>query len=190
MKKLFSITLFLISFSITAQTKKLVSETNHSTIGFQISVAGFTKVTGKFKDFEIRMDWNDKVLDSCKLSTTIQVKSIDTGIPDRDNHLRTSDFFDADQFPTIIFESDSIVQVDYSNFKAHGRLSMHGVTKEFSLPFQIVKVENNTIGIQCETSLNRSDFGVGTDFKHSSMPDFLSDEIEVEIYFWTKKRKD
>ena len=51
--------------SVMSQTKKLAVESNHSTIGFNISIAGFTRVTGKFTDYSIAMDWNDKALDLC-----------------------------------------------------------------------------------------------------------------------------
>lgn len=190
MKRLLTLTLFFCSISSMAQTKKLKVESNHSTVGFSISIAGFTKVTGKFTDYEIALDWNEKHIDSSSISATIQVASINTGIPDRDAHLRTADFFDADTYPTIEFQSDSIKQIDYSNFEAHGKLSMHGVTKDFILPFKIVKVEENTVGISSRTTLNRMDYGVGKDFVHTSMPDFLSDTIAIEIDFWTRKRKE
>jgi polyisoprenoid-binding protein YceI len=190
MKNLLQLLLLLPSLSLLAQTKKLKVEPNHSTLGFNISIAGFTKVTGKFTDYEIILDWNDKDLDSCSVLATIKVESINTGIPDRDAHLRTADFFDIEKFPNITFQSDSIRQVNYSNFEAHGKLSMHGVTKNIILPFQIVKIEKNTIGISSITTLNRMDYGVGSGFNHSSMPDFLSKMIEFECYFWTKKRKE
>ncbi|MEZ2414459.1 YceI family protein [Muriicola sp. E247] len=190
MKKLTTILLVFFSIYMGAQTKKLTVEPNHSTIGFNISIAGFTQVTGKFTDYELLLDWNESSMDSSKISTVIKVMSINTGIPDRDAHLRTADFFDAEKYPHITFESDSILQIDYSNFKAYGKFTMHGVTKDYVFPFQIVKIENNTVGIRSRTTLNRQDYGVGSEFKHSAMPDFLSDIIEVEIDFWTRKRKE
>ncbi|MBT8284511.1 MAG: YceI family protein [Flavobacteriaceae bacterium] len=190
MKRYILIIIFSLPLCLWSQIRKLTVEPNHSTIGFNISIAGFTQVTGKFTDYELNLDWNESSMDSSKISTVIKVKSIDTGIPDRDAHLRTADFFDEEKYPHITFESDSILQIDYSNFKAFGKFTMHGVTKDFVFPFQIVKIENNTVGIRSRTTLNRQDYGVGSEFKHSAMPDFLSDIIEVEIDFWTRKRKE
>lgn len=190
MRNIIKLILVLGVISLNAQTKKLKVEPNHSTVGFNISIAGFTKVTGKFTDFDILLDWNEIRLDSCKISANIKVNSINTGIKDRDTHLRSSDFFDIEKFPEIRFQSDSIKKVDFSNYTAHGKLTMHGITKEFILPFQIVKIENNTIGITSKTTLSRKDYGVGSSFKHNSMPNFLADIINIEIDFWTKKRKE
>ena len=190
MKSAFLIACLAFASSISAQVRKLVVEPNHSTIGFSISIAGFSVVTGKFMDFEIALDWNDQDVSASKISSEIKVSSINTGIPDRDTHLRSSDFFDASQYPTITFTSDSIQRVDYSHFNAFGKLTMHGITKEIILPFQITKMEGNTIGIKSRTAINRLDYDVGSGFKHTSMPNFLSKEVEVEIDFWTRKRKE
>ena len=157
---------------------------------FKISIAGFTKVTGTFTDYEILLDWNENTLDSSKISTRIQVKSINTGIPDRNAHLQSADFFDVKQYPEITFQSETIKRIDFSNFEAHGKLSMHGITRDFVLPFQIVKIDGNTIGVTSRTTISRLDYGVGSEFKHTSMPDFLAEHINVEIDFWTKRRKE
>lgn len=189
MKK--TLTLFFLSMGLLAQSqiRELTVEPNHSTIGFRISIAGFSEVTGKFGDFSIDLDWNEEELTSSKLSAEIQVESINTGIPARDEHLRTADFFDAEKYPLITFKSDSIQQVDYANLKVFGTFSMHGVEKKIVLPLQIVKVDGNTVGLRSRTTINRVDYGVAADFKHDAMPDFLAEEIQVEIDFWTKKRK-
>ena len=184
--------LFVLFMLLTtnAQTRKLQAETNHSTVGFAISIADFSIVTGKFTDYTIFMDWDDSSNSIAELSANIEVKSINTGIPDRDTHLRSSDFFDEEKYSLITFKSDSVQKVDFAHLKAYGSFNMHGVSKKIVLPLEIVKVEGNTIGIRSRTSLNRLDFGVGENFKHSSMPNFLSDEIDIQIDFWTKKRKE
>lgn len=190
MKNLFFLSCFLFTASLPAQVRKLKVESNHSTIGFRISIAGFTEVTGKFGDFNIDLDWNDEEITASTIYAEIQATSINTGIPGRDEHLRTADFFEVEKFPTITFESDSIEQINYSNFIAHGKFTMHGISKNIELPFQIIKKDGNTIGFKSRASINRMDYGVGTDFVHTSMPDFLSENIQVEIDFWTKKRKE
>lgn len=171
-----------------AETISLTVEPNHSTVGFAISIAGFTKVTGKFNEFNIDMEYVNGDITESSIKAVIQAASINTGIKDRDDHLRTADFFDVEKYPTITFESKRIIPFE-NRYLAEGTFTMHGVSKEILLPFEMVKQDGNTIGFRSETVINRIDYGVAADFQHTSMPDFLSEEIEVSIYFWTKKKK-
>ncbi len=187
-----SLIFFLIgcSFQTKAQEqiRKLSVEPNHSTIGFSISIAGFSKVTGKFSDYTIEIDWNENNVEHSTISAVIQAASIQTGIDGRDEHLRSSDFFGVEEFPEITFTSNAILKTDHG-FLTLGQFTMHGKTHEIEIPFEIVKQDGNTIGFSGKTSIKRSDYDLGLGFKHDSMPDFLSDEINVSIDFWTKKRK-
>lgn len=178
------------SCSIATQTLPLQAETNHSTISFKISIAGFSKVIGSFNEYSILLDWDEANHTIERLSSEIQVTSIDTGILARDEHLISSDFFDAETFPTIHFTASSIQKTDTSSFVAKGTFTMHGISQEIELPLTLVKKDGNTLGFQAMTTINRLDYGIGNDFKHTSIPDFLANEIDVEIYFWTKKRKE
>ena len=190
MRALALFTILFFSLSLSAQMRQLQVESNHSTIGFSISIAGFTKVTGKFADYQILLDWDAEEVAASSIEAEIQAASINTGIAARDEHLRTADFFNVEEYPTITFRSDSIQRINYAHYQAFGQLSMHGVTQAIVLPFEIVKVDGNTIGFKARTTINRLDYGVGKDFVHTSMPDFLSEDIEVEIDFWTKRRKE
>lgn len=190
MKNLLIIILIFSPLVTLGQTKKLQAETNHSSVVFEVPVAGFTLVNGRFNTFNINMDWNNEEVDSTWIKASIETGSIDTGIDDRDAHLRSEDFFNASEYPEIVFESDSIQRVNYANFNVYGKLSMHGVTRPFVLPLELIKAEGNTLGFRSRTSLNRLDYGIGKDFIHSSMPDFLPDTILVRIDFWTKRRKE
>ncbi|MEO1258609.1 MAG: YceI family protein [Bacteroidota bacterium] len=190
MKQVLCLFTFLMAISAAAQVRKLKVEPNHSTVGFRISISGFTAVTGKFTDYEIKMDWNDEEITASTIDASIQAASINTGIPDRDDHLRTADFFDVEKYPLITFKSDSIQQINYANYVAFGKFDMHGVSKNIELPFQIIKMDGHTIGFKSRTEINRLDHGIGAGFNHTSMPDFLAETIQVEIDFWTKKRKD
>ena len=189
MKYLLVIVAIFLFLPLKAQERKLEVESNHSTVGFSISIAGFTKVTGKFTDFQIYLDWSDSTQMALKIETQIKAASINTGIPDRDAHLRTADFFDVEKYPEITFISDSIKTINSTLFEAYGNLTMHGITKQIKLPFESIKIDGNTIGLRSRSSLNRHDYKIASDFKHSSMPNFLADSIDIEIDFWTKKRK-
>lgn len=172
------------------ETKQLTVEANHSTVQFIVPIAnGITRVTGKFTDYTIDLNLVDNDLTKSTISTTIQVKSINTGIEGRDDHLRTADFFDAEKYPEITFNSERIEKVD-DHYVVHGKFTMHGIAKDISFPLiSTGSSGENTLGFSSRLTLNRMDYGVGADFKHSSMENFLAEEILVEIDFWTKKKK-
>jgi polyisoprenoid-binding protein YceI len=171
--------------------QKLTAETNHSSLLFSVPIAsGITRITGRYNDYRIDLDYVDKDFTKSKLSAIIKAASIDTGIDGRDEHLRSSDFFDTETYPEITFRSDRIVRTD-TGYKAIGDFTMHGVTKEVEIPFKITGVDGeNTIGISARMSIDRTEFGVGNDFKHTSIENFISNTIDVEIDFWTKRRKE
>lgn len=182
----------LLSFNINAQTKKLKVERNHSSVNFTLPIAnGITAIQGMFTDFAIEMDIENNDFTTAKISATIQAKSINTGIPDRDDHLRTTDFFDVEKYPEITFKSTKVIQVKDKNYLAKGIVEMHGIAKEMEIPFIYNgELGKNTLGFSATFSLNRLDFNIAKDFTHDTIPNFLGNEVKVEIDFWTKKRKD
>lgn len=175
---------------LSAQTQHLTVEPNHSTIGFRIPISnGITLVTGKFMDFDLSLTLIDGDWAKSSAQFTIQATSINTGIDDRDEHLRSADFFEVEKYPTITFVSEKIVALDDTHFEVQGTFDMHGVNQVVTLPFEVLGQEGNSIGIQIRSTLNRLDYGVGSNFKHTSLPNFLGKEVEVEINFWTKRDK-
>lgn len=193
-KKELAIILCIISFGslpVQAQeTKYLAVESNHSTVLFSVPISnGITRITGKFTDYSIEIDYVNDDLSQSNMAVVIQATSIDTGIDGRDEHLRTKDFFEVDTYPEITFVSKSIVKTDVG-YIANGDFTMHGVTKNMALPILKTGVDGNyTFGFSSRLSLLRSDYNIGSDFEHSSMENFIGDEISVEINFWTKKNK-
>ena len=179
----------LIGQVLIAQSIDLEVEPNHSTVGFSLSIAeGFTRVTGKFTDYNIDLTYVDQDILKSSFRASIKVGSIQTGIADRDAHLKSADFFDAEQFSEITFESRSVEQRG-EDYIASGPFTMHGITKIIEIPFQVTKIDGNTIGFSSETKVNRMDFEVGKEFEHTAIKNFLPDKVDVHIYFWTRKRK-
>lgn len=176
-----------------AQTeiRKLTAETNHSSLLFSVPIAnGITRITGKFNDYIIDIDLVDNDWTKSTISAIIKAESIDTGIDGRDEHLRTSDFFDVSTFPEILFKSERIIKTE-NGYSAFGNFTMHGVTKMIEFPFVLTGEDGEyTIGISSRLTLNRITYGVGSDFKHTSIDNFLGEDISVEIDFWTKQRKE
>ncbi len=172
------------------ETKKLAVESNHSTLLFSVPISnGITRITGKFNDYTVELDLNEDDFTKSTLAVTIKVASIDTGIDSRDEHLQSADFFDVENHPHITFVSKKVVKSE-NGYIVIGAFTMRGVTKEMELPLVFTGRDGkNTFGFSSRLSLNRADYGVGTSFKHDSMDNFIGEMIDVEIDFWTKKRK-
>jgi polyisoprenoid-binding protein YceI len=165
-------------------------DTNHSTIGFRIPIAGgMSEVEGKFTDFTIDVAYDPDDLANSSVSATIRAASIDTGIADRDKHLRSADFFDVEKYPELKFVS-SRIEKSSDGFVAHGTLTMHGVSKEIALPFRQTGKQNvpdkNAIvlGFAAQTRLDRRDYGIT--WKHSVDPLFVGNDVDVNIRLITK----
>jgi polyisoprenoid-binding protein YceI len=137
----------------------------HSFIGFKVNHMGLIEVPGYFRDFTgtVNYDANDITKSSVEFSA--KATSVDTGVAPRDKHLRTADFFDVEKYPDLTFKSTKVEKKGKS-FVVTGDLTMRGVTKQVSIPFQIAgwlpagERSGAKMGIQGETVINRRDFGV------------------------------
>jgi len=173
----------------TGDTRNLVVEPNHSTIQFSVPISGgLTRITGKFTEFTIDIGLVDNDITKSQIRSSIKVNSINTGISARDEDLKTKTFFDAATFPEVTFVSERISKVK-DGFIAQGLFTMHGITKSIELPFSITGRKDDVIGFASRYSIKRTDFDLGTSFKHTTEDNFIGNEIGIEIDFWTKKPK-
>ena len=180
------IAILLASTQLSGQTVKVSVEPNHSTVGFVVKIAGgVTRVTGKFTDFALDMDYVDKDITKSSVLFTIEAASINTGIDQRDAHLRTADFFDVEKFPQITFKSSAIRKKGEA-YEMDGTFTMHGVSKEVTIPFELTSTTGYP-SASIRWSLNREDYGIF--FEHTTEKNFLSKQIGIEIDFWTRKSK-
>ncbi|MGG1686507.1 MULTISPECIES: YceI family protein [Bacillales] len=102
----------------------------HSSLDFQIKHMMVSKAKGEFTDFDVDFNGDLDNLTSANIKVTISVKSIDTGNEDRDGHLRSGDFFEADQYPNMVFQSKSITKKSDEEYDVTGDFTIKGVTKE------------------------------------------------------------
>lgn len=165
-------------------------DNGHSTVGFSVPIlGGLSQVKGKFTDFTITLNNDEKDITKSNVSVVIKATSINTGIEGRDRHLRTADFFDVEKFPEITFKSERIEKKG-KQFIAHGPLTMHGVTKEIALPFTVNGTFKNptnqkfSVGYSAKLVLNRRDFGIN--YSRQDNPTFVGDNITVEIELITR----
>lgn len=158
----------------------------HSRIGFVARHAMVTKVRGSFDEFTgaIHLDAAEPARATAEIS--IDVASVDTRNEQRDGHLRTNDFFDAQTYPTITFKSTSVKQLDESNFAVTGDLTIKGVTKSVTVDFEFAGVAtdpfgNVRAGFEGTASLNRSDYGVSFNAALETGGLLVSEKITIEI---------
>ncbi|WP_134088224.1 YceI family protein [Olivibacter sp. XZL3] len=136
----------------------------HSDVQFKIKHLVISTVTGSFNQFE-GVATATEGFENVKANFKIDVKSIDTKNADRDNHLRTGDFFDADSYPEILFSSTSWKKVGDDEFELVGDLTLKGVTKPITLKAEFGGIEkdaygNTKAGFEITGKINRKDFGL------------------------------
>ena len=149
----------------------------HSSVGFSVRHMVISNVKGKFQEF----------------AGTIQTKSVDTGVAQRDQDLRSANFFDVEKFPTITFKSKR-VEKKGEEFVLVGDFTMHGVTKELSLPVKLsgpVKDPwgNSRIGLETRTKLSRKEYGMTYNKALEAGGLVVGDEVEIEINAEAVKEK-
>jgi polyisoprenoid-binding protein YceI len=157
----------------------------HSEVSFQVRHL-VTKVRGTFGEFDGTVVKDDANPAASSVQFTVQVASIDTGIADRDNHLRSADFFDVAQHPTLTFKSTKVERVSDSEWKVTGPLTIHGVTKEVTLPVTFdgeLKDPWGNVkgGFSTATRLDRKDFGINWNKALDTGGVLLGDEVDVQI---------
>jgi polyisoprenoid-binding protein YceI len=167
-------------------TGDYVLDVAHSRLGFVARHAMVTKVRGAFNDFEgtVHLDGDDPARSSASL--TIDVASIDTRQPQRDEHVRTNDFFDAATFPTITFVSTAAERVSDDAFRLSGDLTIKDVTKPVSVDFEYNgsatdPYGNQRVGFEGTTVISRKDFGVNFNAVLETGGVMVSDKITLEF---------
>jgi len=156
---------------------------SHSILTFTVNFAGLTKVQGTFNRCRGSIFFDEKDITHSSVTVLIDVKSINTGIADRDQHLQSADFFDAEKHSWIRFQSQR-VQKAGDGYLVAGPLTLHGVTREVVIPFAVLSPKssdpwgNQRVTFEGGTSLNRRDFGVvGPEFWSRA----ISDEVEIHL---------
>jgi polyisoprenoid-binding protein YceI len=136
----------------------------HARVGFTVPHMVVSEIDGQFKNFSGKVQLDERDLTHSKLEFSAEVASIDTGLADRDKHLKGPDFFDAEKFPTIQFNSTSIKKSG-KGYKITGDLTMRGVTKRVTLDATLSAAVVNPWGKQVRAAritgaIQRQDFGV------------------------------
>jgi len=166
---------------------------SHSSIMFAVKHMVVSKVKGEFNEYSGTILYDEADVTKSSVEVTIKTASIDTKDQKRDDHLRSPDFFDAEKHPEITFKSKRVEKAK-DGFVAVGDLTMHGVTKEITIPFEITGVINdpwgNTrMGVSAELELNRQDYGVSWSQKLDTGGLVVGDDVGIEIEIEAIKAK-
>ncbi len=165
-----------------AELKTYQFDPVHTNVIFLVDHLGFSRMVGQFETFDGSVRLDPAALAQGAVSITIQTDSVDTDHEKRDAHLRSPDFFNTAEFPTITFESTKVEPTGEKTARVQGNLTMLGVTKPVTLDMTFNRVGPHpspqmagvmVAGFSGRTQINRSDFGM------TGMIPSLGDEVEI-----------
>jgi polyisoprenoid-binding protein YceI len=158
----------------------------HSHVGFSVRHMMVSTVRGQFKQYRGTLSINPEDFTRSRFSGEIDVASIDTGNADRDNHLRSGDFFDAATHPKITFVSERIEKTGEGEYRVLGALSVRGVTRPVVLEVEYRGTGKNpwgktVTGFSAHGSLNRKDFGMAFNAALETGGVLVGDKVKLEL---------
>jgi len=169
-----------------ATTTKWVLDPMHSEVQFKVKHLVISTVSGFFKSFEGSLETENDDFEDAKISFALNIDSIDTNQTQRDEHLKSPDFFDAAQYPQITFSSTSFKKTDDDEFELVGDLTIKGVTKQVKLNAEFGGSTddfygNTKAGFEVTGKINRKDFGLTWDGVTEAGSIVVGEEIKLTI---------
>src|SRR5215468_7711818 len=145
-----------------------------------------SKVTGRFGDLSGAISIDRAKPEASSVEFKIQTASIDTNQPDRDKHLRSADFFDAEKNPEITFKSKAIKATGKDTYDVTGTLTIRGVSKDVTLPVSVLGEMKDPrgqerMGFETTTTINRKDYGVSWNRALDAGGYLLGDDVKITI---------
>lgn len=168
-----------------ATAQKWAIDASHTEVKFKVKHLVITTVTGAFKSFSGEVISEKEDFNGAKVSFSIDVNSIDTNSADRDNHLKSGDFFAADEFPQITFANGKLVN-NGGDYQLTGDLTIRGVTKQVTLEVDYngtVKDPwgNQKAGFELRGKINRKDFNLNWNVITEAGGMLVGEEVKLEI---------
>ena len=153
----------------------------HSRVEFQVKHLGIATVRGAFREFEGTLELGGE---APQAYGTVEAASVDTNEPQRDEHLRSGDFFDAEQNPQLSYRSTAIHQLDAETLEIDGELTMRGVTRPVMLRGEIQGYEqdpwgNEHVGLEVTGELSRGEWGMTFNQALGSGNVLVSDKVRL-----------
>ena len=171
--------------AIATQTTTFNVDKAHSEVTFQVRHL-LTKVRGRFSDFEGTIEYDEDDTENSRVNVAIRAASIDTNERDRDNHLRSADFFDVEKHPTLTFASRAIAGKGTAGFDLTGDLTIHGVTRAVTFDVNFLgKAKdpwgNERIAFEAEATINRKDYGLNWNAALETGGFLVGDEVKISL---------
>lgn len=146
-------------------TTQWIADPVHSEIEFKIKHLMITTVPGRFNDYQVTAETQDDDFTTAKINFTAEINSITTSNTDRDNHLKSTEFFDAATFPQLKFQGSQMKKIDEEKYQLNGDLTIRDVTKNIKLDVEfggIVKdpYGQTKAGFTLNGKISRKEFGL------------------------------
>lgn len=158
--------MFCANFA-SAELEKWEIDKAHSSIYFDVRHT-YATVRGLFEDYSGSVQFDADNMHMGNISLEVLTKSVNTGIPNRDNHLRADEFFGVKDYPTMTFESTGVKMKESNQYIVEGNLTVKGKTEKMAVPFTYFGSRENPLkkgqlvaGFEASFSINRLDYGVG-----------------------------
>ena len=160
-------------------------DSSHSSVGFAVKHMGIATVRGEFQEFTATLEVGED-LSSSRAFGTVQTASLNTNEEQRDGHLRSPDFFDAEQFPELTFESTRIEGLDEETFRIVGNLTLHGETREVTLHAEVQGTDtdpwgNERVGLEATGQLSRGEYGMTFNQALGSGNMLVGDKVKLSL---------
>jgi polyisoprenoid-binding protein YceI len=164
MKKFIALTLATL-VSSTCWAADYTIDSAHSSVTLKVRHLAISSVPGRFGDVSGRFSFDPAKIEASKAEATIAASSINTMDAKRDDHVKSPDFLDVPKYPSITFKTNKVDKVSDAAFKAHGDLTIHGVTKPVTLDVTYGGAAKDPWGkervaFEAKTLINRKDFGL------------------------------
>lgn len=166
-------------------TTKWSIDPTHSEVGFKVKHMMFTNVSGKFKTYDAEITTEDDDFTRSEISFSADINSIDTNNTDRDNHLKSADFFDAENHPKLTFKSSSLTKSG-DEYQLTGELSLHGITKTVKLDAEVSGLlkdpwGNTKVAMNISGKINRKDWGLNWNSALETGGVLVGEDVKLNI---------
>lgn len=163
-----------------------IVDTSHTSVGFSVKHMVVSKVRGRFTGVEGTIEGNPEDLSGAKINFKIDVSTIHTNSDDRDNHLRSGDFFDAEQYPNLTFASTDIVKKSDTKYDVTGDMTVKDVTKKVTFEAEYEGSGKNPWGVdvaafEVEGKISRNEFGLTWNQALETGGVLVGDDITITI---------
>ena len=161
-------------------------DASHSGIHFTVRHMVVSKVRGRFANYTGAITLDEGDVTASSVDVTIDAASIDTGVADRDKHLRSGDFFDVEKFPALRFKSNRVEKLGDDKLRVHGELAIRDVVRQVVLDAELGGRAkdpwgNERVGFTAKTSIDRKDYGLNWNQVLEAGGILVGDKIEIDL---------